>query len=313
MQVHLNYFDALEWQSQVDSSVLMIDLGWCRQEFLRRRWIKAQGHLTHVMMPFFGSEDEVEVEIDYDAEVFRYRNPMRRSQILENPLADIALYTFEIDVWLADLAALIGIDARHLARHRSCLPGHLWHLGDVRIAGTHEFSPVFVARAWKRACQEQARAVLEDPIWPRWGLVLRQFRLMPLPASLPGGHVMRGLDEFIRVDGGQSVFDASAFERVLRGFVTPGAEPEPTQFLQGNRLRLPHLSQSRVLPHKQAEIIKLMWGVDGRPAPELSWAQVKAKVVTGCQSFDDAFGGKAEREELIAMVKRGKYRLRRGA
>jgi predicted NAD-dependent protein-ADP-ribosyltransferase YbiA (DUF1768 family) len=31
------------------------------------------------------------------------------------------------------------------------------------------------------------------------------------------GHVIRALDEFVRVDGEQDVFDASAFDRVLHG------------------------------------------------------------------------------------------------
>ena len=50
---------------------------------------------------------------------------------------------------------------------------------------------------------------------------------------------------------------------------------------------------------------------DGRAAPELSWAEVNRIVNTGYQSFDDAFGGKAEREDVIAKVGRAKYRVRR--
>ena len=54
-----------------------------------------------------------------------------------------------------------------------------------------------------------------------------------------------------------------------------------------------------------------MWSADGKNAPEVSWAEVNRIANTGYQSFDDAFGGKAEREDVIALVKRGKYRLRR--
>jgi hypothetical protein len=43
----------------------------------------------------------------------------------------------------------------------------------------------------------------------------------------------------------------------------------------------------------------------------MSWAEVNRIASTGYQSFDDAFGGKAEREDVIDLVKRGKYRVRR--
>ncbi|MBP8276604.1 MAG: hypothetical protein KAX55_06920, partial [Propionivibrio sp.] len=115
----------------------------------------------------------------------------------------------------------------------------------------------------------------------------------------------------VRMDDGQDVFDASAFDRVLRGHVTPSGVPEPLQFFQGSRLKLPHFVASRELAPERAKIIKQMWGVEGKAAPEMSWAEVNGIANTGYQSFDDAFGGKAEREDVIDLVKRGKYRVRR--
>lgn len=122
---------------------------------------------------------------------------------------------------------------------------------------------------------------------------------------------MRGLDEFVRVDGDQDVFDVNAFDRVLCGYVTPSGAPEPVEFFQSNRLKLPHFTESRELSPERAKIVKQMWSADGKNAPEVSWAEVNRIANTGYQSFDDAFGGKAEREDVIALVKRGKYRLRR--
>jgi hypothetical protein len=97
---------------------------------------------------------------------------------------------------------------------------------------------------------------------------------------------------------------------VRRELATTGA-PESEQFFQGNRLKLPHFSESRELSAERAKIVKQMWSADGKNAPEVSWAEVNRIANTGYQSFDDAFGGKAEREDVIALVKRGKYRLRR--
>ena len=308
MSVHLHFLAALERLQRIDSRMMAGTFGGYATDFLRRRWITEEEHLTLVMVPFRDSQQEVEVEIDVDAAVYRYRSPQQRSRVLERPLAEIALYSLQVDAWLTDLASLIGIDARHLSCRRSCVPGYIWHLGEVRIVGTHDFAPVFVARAWERAPEDAVRTVLGDAIWARGGVLLRHGRS---PASLPRDHVMRALDEFVRVDDGQDVFDASAFDRVLRGYVTPSGVPEPLQFFQGNRLKLPHFAASRELSPERAKIIKQMWGVEGKAAPEMSWAEVNGIANTGYQSFDDAFGGKAEREDVIDLVKRGKYRVRR--
>jgi hypothetical protein len=167
---------------------------------------------------------------------------------------------------------------------------------------------VFVARAWERAPEDEVRTALGDPIWARGGVLLRHQRSLE---SLPRDHVMRALDEFVRVDDGQDVFDASAFDRVLRGYITPTGEPEPLQFFQGNRLKLPHFSESRELSPERAKIIKQMWGVEGKAAPDMSWADVNRIANTGYQSFDDAFGGVDGREDVIAKSGRAKYRVRR--
>lgn len=124
---------------------------------------------------------------------------------------------------------------------------------------------------------------------------------------------MRGLDEFVSVLNSTDAFDADAFDRVLRGYVTAVGEPEPEQFFSGTRLKLPHFASSIDLTEARAKIIKYMWGTEGSAPPVMSWAEVNGAVTvnTGFQSFDDAFGGKAEREQVLELVSRGKYRVRR--
>jgi hypothetical protein len=203
---------------------------------------------------------------------------------------------------------LIGIEQRRISRRRQRVRDHLWHLGDVRVGNTHDFAPVFVMRAWSRAPQGEVRAALADPIWPRGGVLLAHG---VLPASVSGEHASRALDDFVRVEDGVEVFDTGAFDRVLRGHVTGINEAEPDQFIQANRLKLPHFPHSRELSDERAKIIKLMWGTNGHPPPVMSWAEVNTQASTGYQSFDDAFGGKAAREGVIECIQRGKYRLRR--
>jgi hypothetical protein len=307
MSLHLRFFAAIDRIQSLDTPVLATSLGGNWPQFMQRGWVTDEGHLTHVMAPFLDSECEVEIEADPDAGCYRYRSPLNGRTVVQ-PLSEIALCGIQIEPWLADLASLIGIEDRRRASRPCRTPHHLWHLGDLRVAGTHDFAPVFVGRAWARAPATDTSSVLTDSVWPRGGVVLQACRTH---AVLPRDHVIRALDEFVRVDGGQDVFDACAFDRVLRGYVTPSGTPEPVEFFQGNRLKLPHFSESRELSAERAKIVKQMWSADGKAAPEVSWAEVNRIANTGYQSFDDAFGGKAEREDVIALVKRGKYRIRR--
>jgi hypothetical protein len=298
----------LDRLDRIDVRLMADTMGRGVPEFLRRRWISVEAHLTRVMVPVLDSLQEVEVEIDLQAGVYRYPSAQVRGRVLQRPLAEIALHALQVDAWLDELTTLIGIEARRIARRRQLVRDHLWHLGDVRVGNTHDFAPVFVSRAWSRAPQDEVRAALADPIWPRGGVLLGHGML---PASVSGEHASRALDDFVRVEDGMEVFDAGAFDRVLRGHVTGIKEAEPDQFIQANRLKLPHFPRSRELSEERAKIVKLMWGMNGQPAPVLSWAEVNTHATTGYQSFDDAFGGKPGREDVIECIQRGKYRLRR--
>ena len=306
---YLSFFLALDNLPRLDASVLADRLGRDYQQFLQRRWVVPAGHLTHVMVPFLDSEQEVEVDVDEDAGRYSYCSPLNGRTIVQ-PLAGIALYSIQMDSWLADLAALIGIEERRLSSQICRTPNHLWHLGEQRIVGTHDFAPVFVARAWSRAPQDKITAVLADTVWPRGGVVLCPRRTN---ASLPRDHTLRGFDEFVRVTDGADAFDTDAFDRVLRGYATNVGEPESVQFFNGKRLKLPHMASSIELTEARAKIIKLMWGTEGSAPPVMSWKEVNGSVTvnTGFQSFDDAFGDKVAREEVIELVSRGKYRVRR--
>lgn len=308
LSAHLNFFATIDRLDSVETRAMASVLGRYSAEFLKRRWITESDYLTHVMVPFLDSEQEVEVEIDHDAAVYRYRSPHHHSRTLQRPLADIMLYALQVETWLTDLASLIGIEERRRSFNQSRVPGHLWHLGDIRIAGTHDFAPVLLARSWSRAPAAEMTAALNDPIWPRAGVVLRH---KPDHVPLPRDHVMRGLGEFAQLEGSKDAFDPTAFDRVLRGYVTPDGLPEPAQFFEGKRLKLPHFTEARVLSTKRIRIIKQMWGGEGKPAPIMSWAGVNEIAATGYQSFEDAFGGKAARDDVLELVTRGKYRLRR--
>ena len=161
---HLSFFCALDNLPRLDASVLADRFGRDHQQFVQRRWIVPAGHLTHVMVPFLDSEQEVEVDVDVDANRYSYCSPLNGRTVVQ-PLAGIALYSIVIGSWLADLSALIGIEDRRRSSNICRIPNHLWHLGEQRIAGTHNFAPVFIARAWSRAPRDKVAAVLADSVW----------------------------------------------------------------------------------------------------------------------------------------------------
>lgn len=303
MSIHLRFLAAIDRLSRLDTPVLAATLDRDWLQFRQRGWITDEGHLTHVMVPFLDSECEVEIETDPDAGCYRYRSPQNGRTVVQ-PLRDIALCGIQIDPWLSDLASLIGIEDRRRS-HRPCrTPNHLWHLGELRITGTHDFAPVFIGRAWKRGPNADISAVLADSAWPRGGVVLLAQRF---DAALPRDHALRGLDEFIHTSNGMESFDVDALDRVLRGYVTPSGAPEPAQFLQGTRVKLPHFASSRLVSDTRAAILKVMWGVEGKTPPAMKWADVKTQVHSAARSFDEAFGDKETREDFLVLVKAGGY------
>jgi len=304
----LAFCEVLERVQSLTPRVDVLVLGRCREAFLKRGWVQADGYLTCPMVPFGDSMEEVDADIDEDAGVFRYASPQHRSRTVVRPLSEIALYGLRMDRYLADLGRLIGIEPRQVPTELVRVPEHLWHLGQVRIAGTHDFAPVLMGRLWARADSMVMSTHLCDPIWPRGGVLFLQQSPAKKP---PGAHVVRRLADFIRMDADREIFDAAGFDRVLRGYATVQGVPEPEQYLQGNRLKLLHFAESRELTDAQARIIKVMWGQDGKPSPLMSWAEINRLANTGYQSLDDAFTDRVQREGVIEKVCRGKYRVRR--
>jgi hypothetical protein len=124
-----------------------------------------------------------------------------------------------------------------------------------------------------------------------------------------GEHLERCLGDLIDVEGCVSVFRMDKLQRVLARSVQPVDQQQ--EFLDGQQLKLAHFSDEMTLSLALASIVRLAWGTQGRRAPVVSWVEINEDARTGYVSFDDAFGSKEAREQVFALVSRGKYRLRR--
>lgn len=309
MSLHVQYLASMEHACPFGERVLGTHLRGYVEPFAQRRWMVPQGHVTHILVPVLDSEEEVEVWIDEAEQIYGYDCPAWHGRKVVRHLSDLALYVFSPETWLDELCELIGIEPSRRSRKRTVVGGRLWHLGDKRIAGTHDFAPVFVGCQWGQVPDLAVLTALRDPIWRRAGVVLRHSSTV---LDLPGEHVTRGLSEFTHQgQDGSTVFDDEALNRVLRGFVSSAGALEPEQFLKGKRLKLPHFKQSREIAAERAKIIKALWGDTGRAAPQMTWAEVNEVALTGYQSFDDAFGSVNAREDVIEKMGRAKYRIRR--
>ncbi len=306
---HIAFLAALEQAGDLTKPVCAFRMGRCGDDFVERRWLRpAHAYLTRQMVSFLDGEIEVEVEIDEDAGVYRYRSPQWRSRILSRPLSEIALHDFRVDAWLHDLGKWIGLE-EPCPTDQTRIPGHLWHLGDFRVCKTTEPAPVFIARRVHFASPEALTSVLADPAWGRRGVVLTRER-PDLP--LPGAHEVRAFSDFIGTQEGEDRFDSAAFVRVLRSLTPSSASDERTQYLDGDDLKLPHFETAFRLSPARARSVKASWGTDGYPPPVVTWAETKIAAHSSYQSFDDAFrDGKLEREDVFELVEHGKYRLRR--
>ena len=307
---HLAFLAVLEQAGDLAKPVCAFRMGRCADDFVQRRWLRpAHAYLTRQMVSFLDGEIEVEVEIDEDAGVYRYRSPQWRSRILARPLSEIALYDFHVDAWLHDLGKWIGLE-EDSPKDQTRIPGHLWHLGDFRVCTTAEPAPVLIARRLQFALPEALSSVLADPAWGRRGVVLMRER-PSLP--LPGVHEARAFSEFIGPQKGNGQFDSAAFVRVLRSLTPPSASDQRTQYLDDQDLLLPHFETVVRLSPARARIVKASWGTDGYPSPIVTWAEIKIAAHSSYQSFDDAFRDckDIEREDVFDLIDHGKYRLRR--
>lgn len=306
---HLAFLAALEQAGDLTKPVCAFRMGRCAGDFVQRRWLRpAHTYLTRQMVSFLDGEIEVDVEIDEDAGVYRYRSPQWHSRILARPLAEIALHDFCVDAWLHDLAEWIGLE-NAAVKAQARIPHHLWLLGNFRVGKTTEPAPVFVARRLASASPEALSSVLADSAWARPGIVLMRDRPFLL---LPGIHEVRAFSEFIGPQEEGAQFNSAAFVRVLRSLAPPSASDQRTQYLDGQDLLLPHFETSVRLSPARARIVKASWGTDGYPPPIVTWAEIKIAAHSSYQSFDDAFrDGKLRREDVFDLIEHGKYRLRR--
>lgn len=297
---------ALDQTHDLSQSVLSEDLGPRVADMERRGWIYRNGYLTHVMAPYFGSEEEVEVEIDESAALYRYRSPQQRHRIVCRPLRDIVRYAFRLDALQADVGRWVGIEPCQAIRRKSVIPDHLWYLGDLGIPKARASAPIFLGRRLSRVPTEALGRAFSDPIYEPGGVILA---LRAPPLVFPGRHQLRALDDFLFGDGPGWLFDHDALARVLQG-LPANAHDEPEEWFdeKTGRLKLKHLPDVVTFNGIQKKIVAIFW--KAREGAPLRWADVQIQSGSGSKELERAFGGKKPWSDFFERVNHGLYRLR---
>lgn len=275
MTLLVAFLTALERVRSVDGLVVADELGGQAEKFLARKWIVDNGHQTSIVVPVLDGEEEVEVVVDQDNRTFSYCSPSLRGRTITRPLIDVAIFAFNVDIWINEIAQAFGIEPPKRARMRNLVEGHLWHVGDVRIGRTHQFAPIYVARRLGQ-CSDDWRKALLDPIRPRQGIVLAAHGG---EVELPNGHQVRSLECLLAIEDAESTIDHEIMQRLLRG-VPPGGSADDEWFTQSTgELKLHGMAKAKTFKNKQKSVIAHFWR--HRNQPSQKWSDVVASTQCG--------------------------------
>lgn len=308
MTLHLQYLAALERSRDIQRCVGACQLRSYTAYFLRQRWIIEESYQTHILVPVLNADEEIEVHVDQDTHTFSYVSPGCRSRKIVRPLSDIMLYVFNIDAWLDSLADIFEIDPMRRARQRTIIDAHLWHLGDIRIARSHQFAPLYVARRFINTSPDWQRALC-DPIRPSKGIVLTASETnSDVDINLPNGHQLRFLDCLLNDSPDGTACNQELLTRLLQGAPTNGVRLDEYFDEKTGRLKLHHIDEPITFIGVQKKIIKIFW--NARNAPPLTWAEVKHQSGSAAKSIDRAFGKNDDWMTWIERVDYGKFKIR---
>ncbi len=301
MNVYAEFLKCLEHARSIDARVISAELRGCASPFAARRWIVPDGYQTSILVPVLNCEEEVDVVVDQERGIFRYRSPAQPSRVLTRSLDEIAIYAFNVDTWLDAIVDAFEFENAHRARRRIVIDGHLWHLGNLRVGRTHQFAPIYVARRLTQ-CAEDWRKPLFEALRPSHGIVLTAGEV---DVDWPNGHQPCGIDDLLNTDGDGIACDIEVLGRLLRGVPANAADTDEWFDERTGELKLVHMAAPRVFKGKQRAVIATFW--KARDQASIKWSDVVTQ--TRCSKDPDSALGSGW-NEWIEKTAFARYRIR---
>ena len=301
--LHSEFLRVLERARSIEDRLQSDDLRGHAADFLARRWVVADGHLTHLLVPVLDSEQEVEVDVDDDRQTYCYQSPGFRGRVVTRPLADITLYAINLDAWMDEVCKVLEIEPSQRARSREIITGHLWHLGNIRVGNTHRHAPIYIARRMN-ATDQELRQTLLSAKRPSQGIVLTAH---DVDIELPNSHQTCGIDRVLVSSGDGITYDADLLHRLLKGTGADADDPDEYFDADIGELKLACVAEPKTFKGKQKDVIAMFW--KARQQHSLKWSEVVTR--TSCQKDPDSvFGSEWSRWLERIEGQRGHYRLR---
>lgn len=301
--LHAEYLRTLERARRLEERLSSDDLRGHVAAFLARRWVIADGHLTHILVPVLDSEQEVEVDVDDGQQTYSYQSPGCRGRVVTRPLSDITLYAVNLDAWMDEICNLLEIEPSQRARNREVIADHLWHLGNIRVGNTHRHAPVYLARRMNVADQDLRQALLNAKR-PSQGVVLTAH---DIDIELPNSHQTCGIDRLLVNSGGCLSYDTELLHRLLKGVAADADDPDEYFDADTGELKLACVAEPKTFKGKQKDVIAMFW--KARQQHSLKWQDVVTRTACG-KDPGSVFGSGWTTWLMRIDGQRGHYRLR---
>ena len=304
MTLHCDYLRTLERVSQIDKPVMSTQLMGKTGQFLQRRWILEDGYLSAIPVDILDGEDEADVQVDVDAGTYSFHRLGGQTAKVTRPIAEITVYSFNVDAWLNEITTLFDIEPSKIARQRELIQGHLWHLGDLRVNRSSRFVPLYVSRRPKM-CHSEWEQNLRDLERSSHGIVLMTDSKTSI--NLPNHHQVRELDALLTDVTNVVTLKGDVLDRMLRGVPDDATDDRDRYNELTGVFKLRCMAAEKTFTGEtQKSVIAMFWRE--RHQPSLKWSEVVANTDCG-KDLNSVFGKNA----WLAWFERvgyGKYRLR---
>jgi len=306
MTLQSDYLRTLERVSQLDKPVMSNQLMGQTKQFLSRRWILEDGYLSTIPVQVLDGEDEADVEVDEKTKTYSYRRLDGLTAIVTRPLAEITIYSINVDAWLDEITTLFCIEPSKVTRRRELIQGHLWHLGDLRVSGSSRFVPLYVSRRSKMCLMEWDQN-LRDLERSSHGIVL--VTDSKTSTNLPNHHQVRELDALLTDVTNVVTLKSDVLDRMLRGLPDDATDDRDRYNELTGVLKLRCMATEKTFTGEcQKSVIALFWRE--RHQLSLKWSDVRSS--TDCGKDPDSVFGKKIWKEWLERIEggHGQYRLR---
>jgi hypothetical protein len=263
-------------------------------------------HASEIMIDVIDGQESVEVEVDQGRGIARYLCP-ESGRELSVPLYEVELYRLKPQRLCVTIAEQLEIGdefARHI--EAPLMSDRFWFLGNANLGGAR--LPVFFARNLTRHL-DAIVSTLQGRSDTEGGLMLYSGKAPSPHIVFPGRHFAVGLIDAFSTESTSATLIRSYLDKIVSGISPDRSDPLFSFDYRSGELII--RGRSKVFKGVQRDIVAWLWKMRESDHGGFSWADIKRYANSDSRGIDDAFSGKACREDWIERICAARYRLRR--